>query len=106
MKKIIVFGASGDTGHYFIKYFLDHYAGDEYEVIASGTRHTDDFISLGVRYIPVDITDRSAFEALSQEDILTNRGGWSLGRDWYSFHYEIYNHLITSTNRSCEGVAA
>jgi UDP-glucose 4-epimerase len=69
MKKIIVFGASGDTGHYFIKYFLDHYTGGEYEVIASGTRHTNYFSSLGVRYIPVDITDKSAFEALPQDDI-------------------------------------
>lgn len=29
MKKIVVFGASGDTGQYFIKYFLEHYKEKE-----------------------------------------------------------------------------
>lgn len=43
MKKILVFGASGDTGRYFINYFLENYVGSEYEVIALGTRDTDYF---------------------------------------------------------------
>ena len=38
MKKIIVFGASGDTGQYFVKYFLEHYIGEEYQIVATGTR--------------------------------------------------------------------
>ena len=38
MKKILVFGASGDTGTYFVRYFLDHYNDSEYEVVAVGTR--------------------------------------------------------------------
>lgn len=37
MKKIIVFGASGDTGTYFVKYFLDHYTENNFELIAVGT---------------------------------------------------------------------
>ena len=40
MKKIIVFGASGDTGQYFVKYFLEHYIGEEYQIVATGTRET------------------------------------------------------------------
>lgn len=69
MKKIIVFGASGDTGHYFIRYFKEHYIGDELEVIASGTRHTHDFDSLDVSYIPVDITKPQDFDSLPQDDV-------------------------------------
>lgn len=69
MKKIIVFGASGDTGHYFIRYFKDHYDGDEFEIIASGSRHIHDFDGLGVSYVPVDITTKEAFSALPQENV-------------------------------------
>ena len=50
MKKILVFGASGDTGRYFVNYFKDNYSGDEYEVAAVGTRQTDYFESLNVPY--------------------------------------------------------
>lgn len=32
MKKIIVFGASGETGQYFVKYFWGHYESDEYQI--------------------------------------------------------------------------
>ena len=35
MKKIIVFGASGDTGKYFVDYLLNNFK-DKYEIIASG----------------------------------------------------------------------
>jgi UDP-glucose 4-epimerase len=55
MKKIVVFGASGDTGQYFIKYFLEHYSGSEYQVVATGTRATDYFSHLNVPYYRVDI---------------------------------------------------
>ena len=43
MKNIIVFGASGDTGHYFVNYFLEHNKDSNYQIIASGSRKTDDF---------------------------------------------------------------
>lgn len=64
MKKIIVFGASGDTGQYFIKYFLDHYKGNEYQIVATGMRTTDYFSQLGVPYYQVDITSKDAFSKL------------------------------------------
>ena len=37
MKKIIVFGASGDTGKYFVDYLLNTVHTD-FEIIASGTK--------------------------------------------------------------------
>ncbi len=38
--KIIVFGASGDTGTYFIKYLFENGFTKKNEVIAVGTRKT------------------------------------------------------------------
>lgn len=67
MKKIVVFGASGDTGRYFIKYFLEHYEGKEYQVIATGTRKTNYFEKLGVEYYQVDITKKEDFSKLSKD---------------------------------------
>ena len=64
MKKILVFGATGDTGRYFVDYFLENYSGNDYEIIASGTRHTDCFDKMGVKYYPVDITKKEDFNTL------------------------------------------
>lgn len=67
MKKIVVFGASGDTGKYFIDYFREHYSGSEYSVVAVGTRDTDYFSSIDVPYYRVDITKKEDFEALPKD---------------------------------------
>lgn len=69
MKKIVVFGATGDIGKYFVHYFLDSYDGDEYEIIASGTKSTDYFKNMAVKYIPVDITRNDDFDALPDKDV-------------------------------------
>lgn len=65
--KILVFGASGNTGTYFIKYFLENYQGGEYEVIAVGTRQTDKFEKMGVKYFQVDITKKDEFDKLPKD---------------------------------------
>lgn len=67
MKKIIVFGASGDTGRYFINYFLENYSGDEFEVVAVGTRETSMFDQFGVKYYQVDITKKEEFQKLPHD---------------------------------------
>ena len=67
MKNIVVFGASGDTGRYLVKYFLDHYCGTDYQVIATGTRETSFFDSLEVPYYQVDIRKKEEFEKLPRE---------------------------------------
>lgn len=67
MKKIVVFGASGDTGQYFIRYFLDNYTGNEYQIVATGTRKTNCFEHLGVSYYRVDITNKDNFSKLPND---------------------------------------
>lgn len=67
MKKIVVFGASGDTGQYFVKYFLKHYEGNEYQIIATGTRKTDYFAQFEVPYYQVDITKKEEFSKLPKD---------------------------------------
>lgn len=67
MKKIIVFGASGDTGHYFVRYFLEHYEGKEYQLIATGTRKTDYFRQFNIPYYEVDITRKEDFVKLPRD---------------------------------------
>lgn len=67
MKKILVFGASGDTGHYFIEYFLSQNNHDGYEAIAIGTRDTNYFQKIGVPYFKVDITDKKSFDKLPKD---------------------------------------
>ena len=49
-KIIIVLGASGDTGKYFVNYFLEECKNDSYKIIATGTRKTDYFEKIGVEY--------------------------------------------------------
>lgn len=67
MKKIVIFGASGDTGRYFVNYCLEE--KNDFEIIAVGTRKTNIFDDLGVKYFSVDITDKSSFNKLPRENI-------------------------------------
>lgn len=64
-KKILVFGASGDTGKYFIEYFKNN--NQEYEIIASGNQNTNDFDNINVKYIQLDITDKEGFNKLPKD---------------------------------------
>lgn len=67
MKKIVVFGASGDTGRYFIEYFLENNKSNNYEIVAVGTRETTYFNDLKVSYYQVDITKKCDFEKLPKD---------------------------------------
>lgn len=67
MKNIVVFGASGDTGRYFVEYFLNNYNGTEYKIIATGTRATDYFQKLNVDYYQIDITKKEDFSQLPKD---------------------------------------
>ena len=42
-KKIIIFGATGNTGSYLLEYALNFFNKEEYEIIASGRRETTFF---------------------------------------------------------------
>ena len=67
MKRIVVFGASGDTGRYFVHYFLEHQLEGNFEIIAAGTRETDFFEKLAVPYYRVDITRKEDFSKLPKD---------------------------------------
>lgn len=69
MKKVIVFGATGNTGAYFTEYLAEHLDSAEYEVIAVGRRKTDYFANRGIAYYAVDIEAAEDFDKLPQEDI-------------------------------------
>lgn len=69
MKKIIIFGATGNVGSYVWKYAREYFDPNEFEVIASGRRKTDFFDKLQAPYFSVDLTDISSFEKLPQKDV-------------------------------------
>ena len=52
MKKIVIFGATGNVGSYVLKYAREYFDPAEYEVIASGRRKTDFFANGAFHTIP------------------------------------------------------
>jgi len=68
-KKIIIFGATGNTGSYLVDYALSYFNLDEYEIIASGRRETDIFKKKGVDYYSVNLTNEQDFNKLPTENI-------------------------------------
>ncbi|MCM1425516.1 MAG: NAD(P)-dependent oxidoreductase [Eubacterium sp.] len=69
MKRIIIFGATGNVGSYVLKYAREYFNPLEYEVIASGKRKTDFFAKMGIPYYDVDISQIEDFDKLPQENI-------------------------------------
>ena len=62
MKKVIVFGASGNVGAYVTKYAKEYFDSEQYEIIASGRRETSVFERMGIKYCAVDITKEEDFD--------------------------------------------
>ena len=54
MKKIIVFGATGNIGAYFIDYCKTRLQ-DEYEIIEVGKKYKDYFEKIEIKYLEVDL---------------------------------------------------
>lgn len=69
MKKIVIFGATGNIGAYFTDYCNELLRETEYQVIAVGRKKTDFFDKLGIKYINVDICNQTDFHKLPKEDI-------------------------------------
>ena len=70
MKKIVVFGATGNVGSYFTKFAAEYFPKSEYEVVTSGKRaKADVFEDMGLQYISVDITKSEDFDKLPKEDV-------------------------------------
>lgn len=68
MKKIIVFGATGNIGAYFVDYCKKNF-NSTCEVIAVGRKKTDFFEKQGIRYVQVDLTKAEDFDKLPQDDV-------------------------------------
>lgn len=68
MKKIIIIGATGETGMYITDYFCDR-AKDEYEIVAAGHRETTFFDRYGIKYYSIDIRKKEDFAVLPQEEV-------------------------------------
>jgi UDP-glucose 4-epimerase len=68
-RKIIVFGATGNTGSYLVDYALKYFNPEDYEIIASGRRQTDFFSKRGIEYYSVDITNEQDFNKLPNHDV-------------------------------------
>lgn len=69
MKKVIIFGATGNTGAYLTEYCIENLNAQEFEVVAVGRKKTDFFNKKGVVYQIIDITDARQFNTLPHEDI-------------------------------------
>ena len=61
-KKIIIFGATGNTGAYLTEYCLDNLDLNVFEVIAVGRKKTHFFEKIGAKYYRVDITNEDDFK--------------------------------------------
>ncbi len=69
MKKIVVFGATGNTGMYFIDYCLKNLDKSRYELVAVGRKNTEWFKKNGVTYVQVDIRNGEDFKKLPDKDV-------------------------------------
>lgn len=69
MKKIIIFGATGNVGSYLTKYCSEYFDMSKYEIIASGRRNTNVFDREGIKYCQVDITKEEDFSKLPIDDV-------------------------------------
>ena len=69
MKKIIIFGATGNVGSYVLKYALEYFKKSDYSIIASGRRKTDFFEKRGVPYYSVNISNAKDFDVLPTDNI-------------------------------------
>lgn len=68
MEKIIIFGATGNIGAYFVDY-CKTYLGKDYEIIAVGRKSTDFFSKQGIEYLQVDINNPNDFKVLPQKNV-------------------------------------
>ncbi len=69
MKKILIFGATGDVGVYLTDHLVSTLSNEEYEVIAIGRRKTDYFDRFHIQYISLDISKEEDYKKLPTEDV-------------------------------------
>ena len=68
MDKIVIFGATGNIGAYFVDY-CNTYLGNNYEIIAVGRKSTEFFNKRGIKYLQVDLNNPNDFKILPRDNI-------------------------------------
>jgi len=68
-KKVIIFGATGNTGAYLTEYCEENLDLKKFEIIAVGRKKTDFFSKFDIDYHSVDITDESQFNKLPKKNV-------------------------------------
>lgn len=69
MRKIVIFGATGNIGAYFTDYCKNAPMLKNFEIIAVGRRDTDFFDKNGITYVKVDINNPKDFHKLPKDDV-------------------------------------
>lgn len=69
MKKIVIFGSTGNIGAYFTDYCNKMIDKSKYEIIAVGRKITDFYKKAGIEYVNVDLCNASDFDKLPTNDI-------------------------------------
>ena len=97
MKKIVLFGATGNIGAYFSDYCRERLAGSEYELIAVGRKNTDYFRKQGIQYIRVDLRSPDDFNKLPTDNIyaVVNMAGLLPA---YMKEYDPFAYVETNIN--------
>ena len=68
-KRVVVIGATGNTGAYLTEDLVNRLPAGEYEVFAAGHRKTDFFDRYGIGYASVDMSDAATLDALPGEGV-------------------------------------
>lgn len=97
MKKIVIFGATGNIGAYFVDYCNKHLDKKEYEVIAVGRKKTSFFQNNNIKYVNVDLNYSEDFENLPQDEVyaLINLAGLLPA---YLKEYDPFAYVETNIN--------
>lgn len=69
MKKILIFGATGNIGAYFVDYCHSYINKDEFEIIPIGRKSTTFFEKYGMNYIQLDVCNENDFRKLPTENV-------------------------------------
>ena len=69
MGKVVIIGATGNTGAYLTDYLCERSARDGFEVVAAGRRDTRFFDRYGIEYERVDMADADSLSALPTRDV-------------------------------------
>ena len=95
MKKIILFGATGNVGMYFADYCAKNLDKNQFELVATGRKNTDWFERHNITYMQVDLRCEEDFKKLPDKDVyaIVNMAGILPA---YLKEYDPYKYIDTN----------